>query len=327
MPMGMAWSIPAVILLGGALEHLSFAEALGAFYGAAALITVLGATGWVSRIADLVPLPVVMAMVAGVFLPFVVKIVTAFPAGWGIAATTVGAFAAFSALAALGRRAPPILAALVAGALAVAAAGEVDLEGTPGLALVEPLLFVPAFSWQALGELVVPLAITVIGIHNMQGFAVLRSNGYDPPINVLTTACGLGSFAFALVGTVPACVTGPANAMLNAAGAPARRYAGGILFGFLMLLFGLLAPTTAGLALALPAAFIGLLGGLALLPVLGAAFHAAFGNGASTAAVVALVVSVADVPIANVGAPFWALVAGTAIHYLGRRPRRDDRDG
>ncbi len=123
---------------------------------------------------------------------------------------------------------------------------------------------------------VLPLALTVVGIQNAQGFAVLRANGFTPPVNTLTALCGLGSLIQGLLGAAPMCVTGPVNAVLNLSGAPERRYVGGIVFGVAILLFGLFAPLMARLALGVPPAFIATLAGLAMLRVLEQTFVAAF---------------------------------------------------
>ena len=174
-------------------------------------------------------------------------------------------------------------------------------------------------------ELVVPLTITVVGIHNLQGFAISQANGYAPPRNALTTACGLGSFVFALIGTVPTCVTGPANGILNASGEKERRYAGAVVFGGLMILFGVFAPLTTALALVLPLSFIGLVGGLAMYEVLRGAFLQAFGGRVSLGALTTFVVTVADQPIANIGAPFWAILFGLAVAYIFERSDLEQR--
>ena len=116
MPMGMAWTIPGTVLLGGALQHLPFDECIGAFYACGILVSVLGLSGGVSRLSRLIPLNIVMAMVAGVFLPFVTKIVSGFEADWLVASVTVGVFVLGSAQRAIARVAPPILLAIVAGA-------------------------------------------------------------------------------------------------------------------------------------------------------------------------------------------------------------------
>lgn len=69
-PLGFAWTIPGTVLVGSALTHLPFAAVVGAFYATGILILVLGATGWVKRAMQAVPMPIVMGMVAGVFLRF-----------------------------------------------------------------------------------------------------------------------------------------------------------------------------------------------------------------------------------------------------------------
>jgi benzoate membrane transport protein len=88
--------------------------------------------------------------------------------------------------------------------------------------------------------------------------------------------CGLGSCLFALFGSVPTCIAGPANAMLVSTGSRGTHYLGGVVFGLCMLIFGVFSPTATRLALALPLSFIGLLGGLAMLHVLRNAFNVAF---------------------------------------------------
>jgi len=319
MPMGMAWSIPGVILLGNALGHLPFAEAMGALYVTAALLLVLGLTGWVRRITDFIPLNIVMAMVAGVFLPFCLKIATAFSDDWLIPIVTLGVFIVVSMIPVLERNLPPVLAALAAGAVAALATDQVALKEPLRLAIVDPIVYAPTFSWRAVVELVIPMAITVVGIHNAQGFAISRDNGYDPPINTLTTACGVGSVAFALFGCVSTCVTGPANGILNSSGDPERRYMGGVVFGTLILLFGIFAPVTAQLALALPTAFIALLGGLAMFHVLRGAFVSAFSGRFQIGTLVTFIVTVAGLPIVNIGAPFWGIVFGTLASLLFER--------
>jgi len=319
MPMAMAWTIPGMILLASALDHLPFAEVVGALWVTAGLLLVLGLSGWVRRIMDFIPLSIVMAMVAGVFLPFVLKIVTAFDADWLIAGVTLGSFVVVSLVPAIARTLPPVLAALVAGSVAAVVTGQAELKEPLRLAVAEPILYLPAFSWQAVVELVVPMAVTVVGIHNAQGFAISRDNGYDPPVNTLTTACGVGSVLFALFGAVSTCVTGPANGILNSSGEKHRRYMGGVVFGVLILLFGLFAPVTTQLALALPAAFLGMLGGLAIFHVLRGAFVSAFSGRFQMGALVSFIVTVAGLPIVNIGAPFWGIVLGTLSSLLFER--------
>ena len=74
-PLGFAWSIPGTVLVGPSLQHLSFAEVVGAFFGCGVLVLALGLTGVMRRVMAALPMPIVMAMVAAVFLRFGTDIV------------------------------------------------------------------------------------------------------------------------------------------------------------------------------------------------------------------------------------------------------------
>ena len=91
-PIAIMWTIPGAVLVGGALQHLSLAEVIGACLACGLLIAFLGVTGLVSRIMATIPMPIVMAMVAGVFLPFGLNIISAFGEATTMAIAMVVAF-------------------------------------------------------------------------------------------------------------------------------------------------------------------------------------------------------------------------------------------
>lgn len=314
-PLIFLWSIPGAVLVGPALAHLSFAQVVGAFMGTGVLMLALGLSGWVRRAMASVPMPIVMAMVAGVFLRFGLDLVLAFRDAFWIAAPMTVAFFAFH----FTKRIPPLIAALVAGAVAIAVLGE--FKPPPGalFALAAPNFYAPQFSLSAMFELVVPLAITVLVVQNAQGIAVLDANGHKAPINAITAACGAGSIVTGLLGAVSTCLTGPVNALLSSTGDKSRHYAAALFFCLLALAFGLLAPFFTRVLLATPPAFIAALAGLAMLRVLQTAFTASFGGKFSFGALVCFLVTVADVPILRIGAPFWGLVLGLAAAWLLER--------
>lgn len=69
-PLMFLWSIPGIVVVGPALEHPSFNEVLGAYYVSEAIMVALGLSGWVRRFIEVMPMPIIMGMVAGVFLQF-----------------------------------------------------------------------------------------------------------------------------------------------------------------------------------------------------------------------------------------------------------------
>jgi benzoate membrane transport protein len=319
-PLAFFWTIPGTVLVGPALGHLSLPEVVGAFLVTGLLILGLGLSGWVRRAMAAIPMPIVMGMVAGVFLRFGTDLVLALGRDVAIAAPMVALFVLLSAVPAIGRLVPPIIGALLVGAVAVGLSGRFAPGPTTAHWLAAPVFQVPHWSLQAMVELVVPLAVTVLVVQNGQGIAVLRSTGHEPPVNVITIACGIWSLLSAAVGAVSTCLTGPTNALLAASGHRARHYTAGITCGLLAVLFGLFAPLFTRLMLATPGAFIATLGGLAMLRVLQSSFVTAFSGRFTLGALVTFVVTVADIKILNVGAAFWGLVAGFAVSWLLERP-------
>jgi benzoate membrane transport protein len=317
-PLVFLWTIPGAVLLGPALGHLSFAEAIGAFVATGILMLALGLSGWVRRAMEAVPMPIVMGMVAGVFLRFGLDMVFAIRDDVWIAAPMVAAFAALGAFPRLARVAPPLIVALVVGVSMIWVLGR--FQAAPEtLAVVHPNLYAPAFSWRAMVELVVPLAITVLVVQNGQGIMVLRSAGHTPPVDAIAVACGAGAVVTAFVGAVPTCLTGPVNAIISSSGERGRHYTAGIFVGLLALGFGLFAPVFTRLMLGTPKAFIAALAGLAMLRVLQTAFTVSFRDRFALGALVTFLVTVADIPILGVGAPFWGLVFGYAAARLLER--------
>jgi benzoate membrane transport protein len=93
-PLAFFWTIPGTVLVGPALTHLSFAEVIGAYIATGLLVLLLGASGWVRRAMQAVPMPIVMGMgmVAGVFLRFGLDLVRALHRDPAIAGAMVAAW-------------------------------------------------------------------------------------------------------------------------------------------------------------------------------------------------------------------------------------------
>jgi benzoate membrane transport protein len=290
-PLVFLWSIPGTVLLGPALAHVSFAEAVGTFLATGVLMFALGLSGWVRRAMDAVPMPIVMAMVAGVFLRFGIGLVQSFRDDLALALCMTAAWLVCSAVPRIARYVPPLIGALAMGVAVMMLEKTFKPHGGTLFAIVSPHFYVPRFSWSAMVELVLPLAITVLTVQNAQGIAILTANGHKPPTNAITTACGVGAFVTGLFGAVSTCLTGPVNAVITSGGEKARHY-------------------TAALA------------GLAMLRVLQTAFQISFRDKFSFGALTCFLVTVADLPIFNIGAPFWGLVFGLAASRILEREGR-----
>lgn len=128
-------------------------------------------------------------------------------------------------------------------------------------------------------ERVVPLTLTVVAMQNGQGFAILRTAGYEPPEDGLATACGFGTTLGGRFGSVPICVTGPTTGILNTSGPEERRRIGGVVFGAVFALLRGVRPDRDRSGPGAPGEFHRRAGWAAPIPVLASALAGAFARG------------------------------------------------
>ena len=320
-PISIAWSLPAAAIVGVSLQHLSFPQVVGAYLVTGVLITLLSLTGMTRSLTgmtrkgmELIPVPIIMGMIAGVFLPFCLKMVSTFAIDPWLAAITVVSFFVISASKTT-RKPPPILISAIIGFLILYFRSDFDIAPLDSF-IIKPAVYWPEFNLKAILELVFPLTISVIGIQNTQGIAILRNEGYEPPINVMTLACGLGTIIMGLLGSVPACLTGPVSAILNTSGKKQARYIGSLYLGIIIMLAALLSPAAIKFALMIPTNLITILGGLVLLSVLQDAFKSAFSSKFTLGALMAFLVTVSNVTFFNISSAFWGLIAGCCLSLI-----------
>lgn len=320
VPLLAAITIPGGVLVATALSHLSFQEVIGAYFLTGVLITVLGLTGAVKKGMEWLPMPISMAMVAGVLLPFGMGIITSLQQTPLISGMALIAFLSVAFVKRLARRFPPVLGAIIVGLLATAALGAVNWQ-LLSFQVAQFKFIPPLFTWPAAAELVIPLALTVVAVQNAQGIVILQKLDYRPPFNAITMTSGIGSIMVAPFGSQSVCLAGPMTGIVTnpSVGPKESRYAAAIVTGFLWMAFGLFSPMATALSQILPASLINLLAGLALLDVLGSCFAAAFGEKFRLGALFTFIITISGVRLFNVGAPFWGLVAGNIVSLLLER--------
>jgi benzoate membrane transport protein len=319
-PLLAAITIPGGVLTGTALTHLSFSEVIGAYLLTGICIAVLAASGAVRQAMNWLPLPITMAMVAAVLLPFGTGIIGAFKEIPLLSVATLGGFFAVSLMPKLAQRFPPVLGAIVVGLLTTTMLGQASWQSVV-FELADPIMFSPAFTIAASAELILPLALTVIAVQNAQGIAILTNMEYQPPVNAVTFMSGFGSMIVGMFGSQSVCLAGPMTGIVTnpKVGSKDGRYAAAIVTGILWMFFGLFAPMATAISQILPAALIELLAGLALLEVLTRSFSAAFSDNFRLGALFTFIITLSGVKLFNIGAPFWGLVGGASISLLLER--------
>ena len=320
MPIITAWSTPGAALLVTSLGDLTLAEATGAFLFSALLITLSGVTGWFERIMNRIPLPLAAGMLAGILFQFGVDAFASLESRFGLVITMFAVYLVAKVI--VPRYA--IIAVLVVGLTLCEWLGLLEFSGVT-LAFALPDAVIPAFSWQALIGVGIPLFVVTMVSQNIPGIAVIRTAGYTPPISPLLSWTGLttlvlapfGGFAINLAAITAAICTGP-----EAHADKDKRYVAGVSTGVCYLLLGIFSSLVAALFSAFPVEFVMALAGLALLSTIANSLYTAVADASEReAAVIAFIVTASGVSLFGIGAAFWGLVAGIVAHFVFARVR------
>jgi len=320
-PVILAWSTPGAALLAASTLGLGWATAVGAFVIAGLAMVVTGLVPALGRLTARIPSAMAAAMLAGVLLPFCIKLFLVFPTDLVLAA---GLFAVFVVM----RRLAPAwaLPAVLAGAFAVLALrGQVTTP--PGTGLfggLDPVM--PQFDFKTAVSLALPLFLVTLVSQNLPGLVVLKAAGYEPPAGKLLFVTGLattvlapfGAYGINLSALVAAICTGP-----DAHPDPTQRWRVGVIYGAFYLVVALFAAPLVGLFIAMPMAALALLTGLALIGPLTGALTSAMAEPADReAAVITFAATASGVALWGVGSAFWGLAAGFAALAAARIARK-----
>lgn len=316
-PITGAYSIPGAAIMTGALATIGFDAAVGAFLMSGIIVLLLGLSGIIGRVMRWLPMPIVMAMIAGALIRFGIGAVDSVGSAPLIAGTAaIVFFLTMRFIASV----PPVLAALVVGLVVAFSTGAIETADV-AVSFVAPEFTAPSFTLESFFAISIPLAALVIGAENAQAFGVLVAERYRPPINAMTIISGIGGIIAGAMGGHNANIAGPMTAICSSSEAgdePSHRYGATVVNGVLFAAFGLVAGAAVPLVLALPTPLIGCIAGLAMISVLLGAFQQAFAKdrGHQIGAFVALVVAMSQFSLFNISAPFWALVFGVLVSLL-----------
>jgi benzoate membrane transport protein len=321
-PIVTAWSTPGAALLVTSGAGLSIEEATGAFLVSAALITLVGFSGWFERAMDRIPVPIASGMLAGVLLRFGLGLFTAMSTQMLLA---LAMFLAYLAARRLAPRYAVIMALLVGVAIALVQ-GLLHVDAVR-LALARPVWVTPRFTPGAVVGVALPLFVVTMASQNVPGVAVIRASGYTVPISPLIGWTGLANLVLAPFGgfTVNlAAITAAICMGREAHEDPRRRYVAAVFAGIFYLIVGIFGATVVAIFLAFPAELVAAIAGLALLATIGNGLASAVGSeNQREPALVTFLVTASGIAPAGIGSAFWGLVAGVmtlAILRAAGRP-------
>lgn len=325
-PVMIAWSTPgaAVLAAAGATGRFDMAQAVGAFLVCAALITLVGVTGWFERVMNRIPTEIAAGLLAGVLARFGMDAFSAAQTALPLVLVMLGVYLVSRSVAP--RYA--VVATLCAGVAYATIGGQMQWSAVTWT-LASPQLTVPRFDWSATMGLALPLFVVTMASQNLPGVAVIRASGYQLPISRLITLTGVatlvlapfGAFALNFSAITAAICMGP-----QAHADPARRYTAAASCGALYVLIGVFGAVVTGLLTAFPRELVVAIAGLALLGSIGAGLASALREETHReAALITFLVTLSGVVIAGIGSAFWGVVAGSLalfVQQYASNPRR-----
>ena len=328
-PVMVAWSTPgaAVLASAGLAGGFGMADAVGAFMLCAALVVVVGVTGWFERLMDRIPLAIASALLAGVLARFGLSAFTAAQTNLPLVLLMLLTYLAGKRF--VPRYAVPLTLVLAVGFVALTG-GFVPTDIQHGLTI--PVWVTPAFSVSAFVSLALPLFIVTMASQNLPGVAAIRAAGYGDqrasggdagiPISATITLTGLctlllapfGAFALNLSAITAAICMGP-----EAHADKARRYTAAVSCGAIYVLVGLFGATIIGVLTAFPKELVAAIAGLALLGSIAGGLRVALDQEADReAGIITFLVTLSGLTLGGVGSAFWGVVAGAVALAVQR---------
>jgi benzoate membrane transport protein len=319
-PIMVAWSTPGSALMATGAAGIAFPDAVGAFMVAGGLMVLTALIMPLSTAISKLPPALAAAMLAGVLLRYVLGVPNA---ALDLPIFVVPLIIAFFAL----RMLVPMFTVPVIVGLGLVFAGLGGGFSGPVHVGITPLEFVwPRWNLQVIIGLGLPLYLVTMASQNLPGFAVLKANGYQPPITACLLVTGLGSVLTAPFGTHAvnmAAITAALVAGPDAHPDPKQRWKMIYPYTVLYVVFGLAAGTFVSLLGAMPKPLITAIAGLALFsPLMSGVSGMVKETRDIEAAMVTFLVTASGVTIFGVGGAFWGLLAGLLVWAVKQMQQR-----
>lgn len=313
-PVITAWSTPGAALLVSMLPQVSLAEAIGAYIVAALVIAVVGLSGAFDRLMSRLPKAIAAAMLAGILFRFGAELFTSIKLQ---PALVLAMFASYLLFKRLSPR-YAILSVLIVGCAVAGLLGELNASALT-LALAEPHFTAPQWSWHAVLNIGLPLALVSLTGQYVPGMAVMRSAGYDTPARPILAVTAIGSVLFAPFGSHGfnlAAITAAICTGREAHEQPGKRYIAGIACGLFYILMGTFGATLASVFAALPRELIAALAGLALFGAIMTGMAGAMADEKQREpALITFLVTASGMSFLGLAAAFWGLIFGLVAHW------------
>lgn len=315
IPVVMGWSAPGTALLVTLFPQMSIGEAVAAYIISAIVIFVVGATGYLDKILQLIPHGIAAGMMAGILFQFGLDL---------FIATNTMPFIVFSMLACylLAKRLSPrytMIWVLLCGVILSVVFGKMN-PVTMNFSVTIPVLILPEWSWNSTFNLAIPLILVSLTGQFLPGMAILNLSGYDTPAKPIIAVSSIASLAAAFVGGITITLGAITAALCTGKDAhemKGKRYIAGIANGVFYLLGGLFAGSIVAVFSLLPKELVAALAGLALIGAISTNINIAMRDDTQReSALITFLATASGMHFLGLSSVFWGICIGMIAHFV-----------
>lgn len=321
IPIVTAWSTPGAAYIALNATSISLQNALGAFLLSGVIIAFLGFSSFFKKVIRYIPTSITSAMLAGILLPFCLKIFNFYPLEKSLILSMI--FTYFLAKKALPKYS--VLLTLLVGTLITLLENKLKFS-IIHFTLAKPIWVAPTFSIDSFFQITIPLVIITMVAQNLVGVSIIQSFGYRCDVNKTVGITGilntlfapLGAFAVNLASiSASLCLNKDVDQDAN------KRYTAAIVASIFYLVIAFLGATVTSFLLSLPQALIIGLASLALLPTLiGSLLDAFKDKNSLDSCVLTFFITVSGISIYGLNSILLGLVLGLTLYFFERRKNR-----
>ncbi|WP_075172152.1 benzoate/H(+) symporter BenE family transporter [Neptunomonas phycophila] len=315
VPVVTAWSAPGTALLVGLFPDLSLNEMVAAYVTAAVIQLIIGVSGAFDYLVKLIPPGIAAGMMAGILFQFSLG---AFLAIETTPVLTLGMLMSYV----VARRwlTKYTLVCLLGAGIVLAIFSEGTSLSHVGLELAHPQWITPHWTIASVLSVALPIVLVSLSGQFLPGMAILQGAGYKVSAKPIITFTSLVSIPLAFTGgisTVVAAITAAICTGKDAHEDPSKRYVSGIFNGIFYLAGAVFAGTIVSLFTALPAAFIAVLAGLALLAPIANNLAGAMADAAHReVSLIAFIITASGLSVYGLSSAFWGVVISLACYWI-----------
>ncbi|MFK9090779.1 benzoate/H(+) symporter BenE family transporter [Bacillus salipaludis] len=297
------------------MTHFSINEAIGAYLVAHVFVIILGLSGLIDKVMKWIQGPIVMGMIVGVMIRFATEMIKSVTFSPLLAGSAIIVFLLSSRFL---KKVPPVLSALIVVVLLAVFTNQFQITNVQD-SLILPQIIMPAFSFDAIVSIGLPITLMIICSENAQAAGVLMAQGYEPPNNAMAVYGSIAGLIASLFGAHAVNIAGPMTAICSGkeVGPKESRYAASFANGVFFSVFGLFTALVVPFVIVMPAVIASVIAGLAMLGVLINSLKSAFSdNKFQMGAFFALIIGMSGVNFFNISAPLWAIVGILLVSLL-----------